>query len=544
MVSYTASFSPSHTSSTGSSLTIGMGVDVGRDPVFLQGTVRDSATFAALMLALGEVVKLDERWVARDNSAYQVWVTGEYLKELTEDQRSAYETLPSLLVQQSAARERIASANSQAQELRKALAAPRRAYYSWLYQNNRKLWWVLDPIVSVQPERTYFEAFSADESVYARVSVPHEEVDFSEPPQLGTTNIDFSLGLERELLRARTYRALDLTVGLGAVQIATSETSVTEKKIDLPESWVKGLVEVQAALALASLEFEMESWRLADVLARLEARKEKEGPRSLLFELNPGEPVSVLLEPWNEQVVVGTRPWDGPEKHAIKVWGRRRLRVLTDLLVRADTVKVRLLGSGMPSFWSVEVGGMALTVGLSGWSSQDWANHARFSAFVPAEKYDVTDLHQARYLLKQSHSLNAHTLSSTLNIPPATARTLLQTLTKQGLAMFDPDTNQYLSRELFPNGQVAVESDTGKEESAGLSLAAVATYANYDDELSGAERTVSATIAHDGSSQSTVIRFDLDGRATFGQCSCNFFRYNKLKKGPCRHMVALVAKSA
>ena len=544
MVSYTASFSATHATSTGSALTIGMGVDVGRDPVFLQGTVRDSATFAALMLALGEVVKLDERWVAKDNSPYQEWVAGEYLKELTEEQRSVYQTLPSLLVQQSAAREKVAAANLQAQELRKLLAAPRGAYYSWLYQNNRKLWWILDPIVSVQPESTYFEAFSADESVYARVSLPHKQVDFSEPPQLGTTNIDFSLGLEREFLRARTYRALDLTVGLGAVQIATSDTSVTEKKIDLPESWVRGLVEVQAALALASLEFEMESWRLADVLARLEAQKEKEGPRSLLFELNPGEPVSVLLEPWNERVVVGTQPWNGAEKQEIKVWGRRRLRVLTDLLVRADTVKVRLLGSGMPSFWSVEVGGMALTVGLSGWSSQDWANHARFSAFVPAEKYDVTDLHQARYLLKESHSLDANTLSSTLNIPPATARTLLQTLTKQGLAMFDPDTNQYLSRELFPDGQVAVESETGKEESAGLSLAAVATYANYGDELSGAERTVSATIAHDGSSQSTLIRFDSDGRATFGQCSCNFFRYNKLKKGPCRHMVALVAKSA
>ena len=544
MVSYTASFSPSHATSSGTALTIGMGVDTGRDPVFLQGTVRDSATFAAVMLALGEVVGLDERWVAKDNSAYQEWVAQEYIKELSDELRIAVEVLPSLLEKQSAAREKVMAASSHAQELRKALVAPRGAYYSWLYQNNRNLWMVLDPIVSVQPERTYFEAFSADESVYARVSLPHTGVDFSQPPQLGTTNIDFSLGLEREFLRARTYRALNLTVGLGAVEVATSETSVTEKKIDLPESWVRGLVEVQAALALASHECEIEAWRLADVLARLEAQKEKEGPRSLLFELTPDEPVSILIEPWNERVVVSTQPWNGREKQVIKVWGRRRLRVLTNLLTRADTVKVRLLGSGMPSFWSVEVGGMALTVGLSGWSSQDWANHARFSAFVPSEKCDITDLHQARYFLKQSHSLDANTLSSTLNVPPATARALLQTLTKQGVAMFDPETSQYLSRELFPNGQVAVESEAGKEESAGLSLAAVATYANYVDELSGTERTVSATIAHDGSSSSTLIRVDLDGRATFGQCSCNFFRYNKLKKGPCRHMVSLVARSA
>lgn len=544
MVSYTASFSPTRSSSSATETRIGMGVDLGRDPVFLDGGIRESVAFAQLMLALGGVVKLDERWRPRDNSAYQEWVTHEYIKELNAELGISEDKLPALLAEREKRKTQYQKLAKQSQKLGSAVSAPRREYYSWLLKNNRALWMVLDPIVSVQPDTTYFEAFSADESVYARVTLPHEAVEFSEPPQLGTTNIDFSLDLEREFSRARGYRPLHLNVGLGAVELSTAVTAVREKKIDLPESWVKGLVEVQAALSLASVDVIIDSWRLADVLAILESRREKEGPRSLLFELKPGEPVSVLIEPWSERVIVSSQPWKGKEPRSIKVWGRRRLRVLTGLLTMTDSVTVRLLDSGMPSFWSIEVAGIGLTVGLSGWSSQDWAGHTRFSAFVPRAEFDVADVHQARFLLKSSHAANVSTVATKLNIKPSVARALLQHLCQQGVAMFDPDLDKYLARELFPNGEVVKESPAGLEESSGLLLAQQATFSQYTDELSPQDRAVSSLISSEEESETTLVRFDSDGRATFGECTCNYFRYNKLKKGPCRHMVALVVKSS
>jgi len=544
VVSYTASFSPTSTFSTATQTRVGMGVDVGRDPVFLDGEVRESVAFARLMLALGEVVKLDERFQAKDNSAYQDWVAQEYLKELSTEMGVSLEKIPALLEKREGLASKYQALQAKSRDLANKLWAPRHKYYSWLSKNNRELWYVLDPIVSVHPDKTYFEAFSADESVYARVTLPHDVIDFSEPPQLGTTNIDFSLALEREFSRARNYRPLRLNVGLGAVELSTSASQVREKKIDLPESWVRGLVEVQAALALSSLEVVIDAWRLADVLALLEAKREREGPRSLLFELTPGEPVSVIVEPWNERFVLSQAPWSGKAPRTIKVWGRRRLRVLTKLLTLTDSVTLRLLDSGMPSFWSMRIGGITLTIGLSGWSSQDWASHARFSAFVPRQESDLTDLHQAKYLLQSSYSLDVSTLATSLNLRPAQARSLLQRLCRQGVAMFDPDSAQYLARALFPDGQLAPEPKADAEETQGLALAARATFSEYNDDLTASERTVSALIALDGDSKNVVIRFDLDGRATFGQCSCNFFRYNKLKKGPCRHMIALVVKSS
>ena len=35
-----------------------------------------------------------------------------------------------------------------------------RAFWKWLYNHNREAWIILDPIVSVQSDATFFEAFS------------------------------------------------------------------------------------------------------------------------------------------------------------------------------------------------------------------------------------------------------------------------------------------------------------------------------------------------------------------------------------------------
>ena len=61
---------------------------------------------------------------------------------------------------------------------------------------------------------------------------------------------------------------MHLTVGSDSVGVDTGVSSTVEKKIDLPESWVRGLVEVQAALSLAPVELTLSSSYLADFLAR------------------------------------------------------------------------------------------------------------------------------------------------------------------------------------------------------------------------------------------------------------------------------------
>ena len=425
MVTYTGRYTASQSAGNPAASSVSFGADVSQAPVYLNVEVLPGQAFARLMLALGRVVRMRDTAVEKDHSAYQAWVQGQYLKELDSEMVANARRVTALLEKRKELDERLEALQKRLHPYTKSISAyeasvgkARRRFWDWLYTHNREAWIVLDPIVSVQPDATFFEAFSLDESTYARVTLPHTATRGNQEPVLGTTNIDFGIGLERELARTRSYRPLQLSVGADAVSLDTGVSSTVEKKIDLPESWVRGLVEVQAALSLAPVELRLQTSAFADVLARLDAQRERQGRRALVFELEPGQPPRVVVQPWGDHFEIGSVPYSGSEPRSIKVWGRRRLRVLRELLPLATELTVRLVDSGMPSFWSIELEGISLTIGLSGWTAQDWAGRARFSAFTPAAASDDTAIQQTAELLQRQHCLSVDELAQTLNRSP------------------------------------------------------------------------------------------------------------------------------
>ena len=540
MVSFNGRYTRSAAGGMASGADVTFGADVSSSPVYLNVEVIPSQSFARLMLALGRVVRMQDTGGERDHAAYQAWVQGEYLKELPTQMAAGLMQVPALLAE----KERL---DARAAELRGVMNRflwsdplwdQRREFWAWLYNHNRDAWIVLDPIVSVQPDATFFEAFSLDESTYARVKLPHEQTRTQAPPVYGTTNIDFSGALERELVRTRPYRPLHLTVGADSVQVDTGVSSTVEKKIDLPETWVRGLVEVQAALSLAPTSLTLKASALADVLARLESEREKHGPRSLLFTLVPGELPRVTVEPWGEEFVVADEPYSGAEPRSIKVWGRRRLRVLQDLLPLVSEVKVDLIDSGLPSFWSVELDGIELTIGISGWTSQDWAGRARFSAMIPASAAPPEMVEAAATALREQHTLSVDDAARILNVQPRDARTILQRLCVAGTAMFDPDGGIYRWRALFPHLNLESGEGPGLEERRGVDMYRQGGTRITSDELSPEGREVDATVSDGERTSNTRIRRDEDGRIVYAHCDCSHFRYHKLRLGPCRHIIA------
>ena len=485
---------------------------------------------------------MNENGQEKDHSAYQEWVRGEYFKELPAVKAAAAIELPHIVGERERLQDEAQQLSRKAAELmprHDAFGYQRRAFWQWLLTHNREAWYVLDPIVSVQPDATFFEAFSRDESLYARVRVPSDALETDAELQPGTTNIDFSIALERELSRTRTYRPLHLTVGASSVGVATNVSSIVERKIDLPETWVRGLVEVQAALALAPVEVTVSSGMVADVIARIESERELHGPRALLFHLVPGAPVSIEVQPWGETFTDPLSRFDGTEERTIKVWGRRRLGVLGDLLAHVDTVTIHLIDDGMPTFWSVAIDDVGLTIGLSGWSSQDWAGRARFSAMIPASMAEPQVVAQAAALLRTKGNLAPDDVASELNVTPAQARSVLQRLCVAGKAMYDADLRRYRWRALFPQLDLEADTDAGREERKGVELARKNAVAIESDELSvEGVRRVKSRISDGERESSVVLESDIDGRVTYAQCDCSHFRYHKMRQGPCRHIVA------
>ena len=545
MISFKGNFTQSNVKSSSKESGVTFGTDIKNSNVFLSTDIKSKqgVAFSKLMLVLGKIVRMRDAGVNKDHSAYQEWVQGEYFKELPGFMSSQINQLPKLINE----REKLSKQLKYYDEIIKKFNSnyfpeQRSRFWGWLYRHNYDAWYVLDPIVSVQPDSTFFEAFSLDESTYARVALPHSATTGEKNFTCGTTNIDFSASLERELSRTRSYRPLHLTVGKDAVEFDTGISNTIEKKIDLPETWTKGLVEVQAALSLAPIEIKISSLAFADVLARLDAQREKEGPRSLIFELIPGKKPKVIVEPWGDIFIVSDTPFKGPKISKIKVWGRRRLRVLKNILPLVSEINVRLIDSGMPSFWSLEMEGIQLIIGLSGWTTQDWAAKARFSAMIPASDSSKEIIEKAANFLKTNLIIEDEELSRYLNNSPMEAKRILQRLCLLGAAMYDPELKKYRSRELFPNFDFEDQSNTGTEEIKGIELFKSNSVRILSDSIKGKDRIIKGTISSRERICSTMISRDSDSRITQAQCSCSYFRYHKLKQGPCRHIVALSLK--
>ena len=533
------SYSFSSESQTG----VAIGADLSGDPVFLSGKVIPSVTFARFMLILGNVVRLPKK-VEKDHTAYQEWVATQYLHEFELQNPGRMARIAELSTKIEPLQRRAKELSEEQLKLWSKLRQYKQNFYTWLLSNNREAWVVLDPIVSVQADGTFFEAFSEDESVYARVFLPHDALKTKSKPNLGTTNIDYSVLLEREFSRVRSYRPLELEVGLNKVDISTSAAQVKEERIPLPETWVRGLVEVQSVLSLAPIKFNLSADSIAELLALLDSKRERKSPRSLRFQLKPGRPIRMLIEPWGDIYDDDQFIYEGEIEQEIRVWGRRRLKVLRDILTDVDSVEVLLIGSGMPTFWTVKKDGVELTVGLSSWTSNDWSSKAKFSALIPSAAVDETDMVSGLAIIKEKGTITAQELSKLINKSTSESAFILQKLCMIGKLMFDPERKIYRNRDLFPGIDLgASESQASREERFGIEIFKSKGINVTEDIVKDEVRYLESELISDNNIR-TQIEQDMDARPKYAQCSCSYFAYNKLRQGPCRHIVALTLVGA
>ncbi len=104
---------------------------------------------------------------------------------------------------------------------------------------------LLDPVVTSNGDRLRFESFSSCCGVHARLDLlPAALADA--PVASGTTNVDFNAAMRGALAGAAISGPLLVSVGSDEVAVDTLGGSVTERRVPLPERWLKGFGEVQA----------------------------------------------------------------------------------------------------------------------------------------------------------------------------------------------------------------------------------------------------------------------------------------------------------
>ncbi|MET0400941.1 MAG: SWIM zinc finger family protein [Cystobacter sp.] len=512
--------------------------DVTRPPTYFSGRLRQNVAFREAISALHDVVVSDLRFKPQDKTAYKAWAAQQEqvdLEAIAGQRRDVAGRLKGL-------REELQVLEKESASRLKPFYAARQRYFQYLYEKNRDLWFVLDPVITVHPDECFFECFSQDESSYGRLGASYEVFQDVGEFACGTTNVDYSSPLYDEFQKIRSYKQTRFTVDPSGFTTQTGgDAAYKEVKIDLPDSWVRGFLQVNSAMALPAVRFDLHPMDVHNLLFVLKRHKEKKGPRALRYLLTPGRPVTFVLEPWGTRVECPRSVYEGEGTHDIRVWGRRRLGVLERLLPVARRFTVHLLGTGLPSFYVADLGDLSFTLGLSGWTANDWSTAGNFDLMAPRGQVDVFTRGRVFEALKETWRATPEALASRLGLERGTVLSALSAWTQAGRAIWDLNKGVYRARELSrePLPLEALRFANEREAGATRFVETGAVKVHAQPSATDGSLTLEGTVREGARVLRPSLRLDADQRMVFGECSCNFFQQNKLFRGPCEHLLAL-----
>ena len=439
--------------------------DTKREPTFFRGELKKAVGFREAISALHDVVVSDLRFKPKDRSEYLAWRAKQDDFDWTEhlEKQKKYAT------QAKALREELNDINLKSHQRWSQFFKARKEYFNYLYRRDYDAWFVLDPVITVHPDEVFFECFSQDEASYGRLGTSYDVFQNVGEMACGTTNIDYSNALYDEFQKIRSYKTTQFEVDPSGFEVqTTAEETYKEVKIDLPDSWVRGFLQVSSAMSLPTTRFDLHPMDLHNMCFILRRHKEKKGPRGMRYVLEPGKPVKVIFEPWNYEVVCRRSIYEGAQASEVRVWGRRRIHILERLIPVTNRFTVHLLGTGMPSFYVADLGDMSFTLGLSGWTANDWSTAGNFDLMAP--RADVDDFTKKRVFeaLKENWLEKPEDLAKRLDLDRALVLGALSAYTQAGRAIFDLNKNVYRVRELSkePLPMSKLRFDNPREEKA------------------------------------------------------------------------------
>ncbi len=512
--------------------------DTKRPPTYFIGELRKHVAFREAISALHDVVVSDLRFKPKDKTAYKEWAA----QQQDLDWQLVAAQRQEVIARIKQLQEELSDLDKRSYERMAPFYEARGRYFQYLYEKDRDAWFVLDPVITVHPDEVFFECFSQDESSYGRLGASYEVFKDINEFACGTTNIDYSAALYDEFQKIRSYKTTKFEIDPSGFEVqTTNEEAFKEVKIDLPDSWVRGFLQVSSAMSLPATRFDLHPMDIHNICFVLRRHKERKGPRGMRYHLKPGEPVRVVFEPWEIEVVCWRSLYTGASENVIRLWGRRRIHILERLIPVAKKFTVHLLGTGMPSFYVADLGDMSFTLGLSGWTANDWAQAGNFDLMAPRADVDEWTQQLIFDALKENWLENPDTLAQRLNLSRTAVLGALSAYTQAGRAIYDLNKQVYrvreLSREPLPMERLRFANEREEKATRFLSQNAVRVTSVASDAAGALTLQGNVTDKHKTLNPSLTV--DADERMIQAECTCNWHQQNKLYKGPCEHILAL-----
>jgi SWIM zinc finger len=200
-----------------------------------------------------------------------------------------------------------------------------------------------DPLVTSDGARLRFESLSADCGVYTRLDLLPEGLD--RPPHArGTTNVDFNAPMRDALSGLAGADPMHLAVGDDEMRVRTLDGQSVERRVPLPERWVRSLAELTVIARAMTPGAEYTGAQVR----RLLQTQPRGVQRGTLY---------AVPSPTGPRLATRTAPG------GVGVADLQRLRVIEPLLLHTRTVRTYGLDTG--SAWVLDLTTARLTVLLS-----------------------------------------------------------------------------------------------------------------------------------------------------------------------------------
>lgn len=527
----------SHVADKGGAQVVSLAPNLKRDAVAFDAALKNPLAFREAISALHDVVINDLRFKPRDKAAYEAWKKQEaqrLAQVRTAAQRDAREELS-----QRVARPIPRDLDQQFNAARKRYWSVRQTYADHLRQHDLELWRMLmpcDPVITVAPDVVFFECFSADESSYGCLTVERDECfSAASGVQCGTTNVDYSWDLYHHFQTLRTYQPARFNVDPSGFEVSVEGgENYREEKIDLPAGWLRGFMQMQSAMTLPMRRVMLSRESVYSLLAWLRRHKADRSPRALRFEIAEGRAPELVLEPWEQRIIDRAAPLCSQSMEPIRIWGTRRLLSLARLLPLIDRVEVCLLGTGLPSMWIAHMGPMKLTLGLSGWTTNDWTKGSALDLLVPPQDPGSVLVQRVSARLQERQAASLLSLCTEVGTEPPMVTAALKHLAHTGQVIFDLPHQIFRWRQIMP--QVLGEEQLGPENAELVASRQITRDISVKPFVEGPNHTKLYT----GKVQNRDVELmlDRDGVMKRAKCDCSHHFKGGLRRGPCRHLIA------
>ncbi|MFX0578388.1 SWIM zinc finger family protein [Nocardia nepalensis] len=371
---------------------------------------------------------------------------------------------------------------------------------------------LLDPVVTANGDRLRFESFSGCCGVHARLDVLEAGLDGE--IGYGTTNVDVNAPLRDALNGVGAGDPLHFTVGPDELAVTTIGDRVVEKKVPLPDRWLRGFAETQVISAGFDVRVEVSAAEAVRFLRGL--------PRSGSAASRGGQWVVAV----GGRLRVTSRPVPG----AVCLPGPQRLGALHRVLRYADSLRLYSapVAADSPlgaSAWEIGLPGMRLTLTLSPETGRGFSGEGTVLDGLANTDTD-SDAELLSVLLAWDPRIELGELASGSGLTIERVRAALTRLGVDGRVGYDMAEGAHYHREL-PYAAGRVERHNPRLKAARELVAAGAVQLDAGNpELAD---------VHSGSYVHRV-RTDADGGFV---CTCDWWAETRGNRGPCRHALAV-----